>query len=51
MGKDRVVEVRGFGRDVTEKGPHWRRCAKVEQRYRELVENIADIIYVTNNAW
>ncbi len=44
----RVVQVHGLGRDVTERRKAEEAISESEHRYRELVENIADIIYVTD---
>jgi PAS domain S-box-containing protein len=45
---DRVIEVHGIGRDVTQRKRAVETIRESERHYRELVENIADIVYVTD---
>ncbi len=45
---NRIVEFQGIGRDITERKRAEDALRESERRYRELVENIDDIVYVTD---
>ncbi len=45
---DRIVSFHGIGRNITEKKRALEALRDSEQRYRELVETIADIVYITD---
>jgi PAS domain S-box-containing protein len=44
---DSIVEIHGIGRDITDRKRAEKEQKESEERYRELVENIDDIVYVT----
>jgi PAS domain S-box-containing protein len=45
---DRIVAFHGIGRDITERKLAREALRDSEQRYRELVETIADVVYITD---
>jgi PAS domain S-box-containing protein len=48
MDGGRVSEIHGIGRDITDRKRAEKEQKESEERYRELVENIDDIVYVTD---
>jgi PAS domain S-box-containing protein len=46
---DSIMEIHGIGRDITERKRMEEEIREREERYRDLVENIEDIIYVTDS--
>jgi two-component system NtrC family sensor kinase len=50
MDGDDVVEIHGIGRDITGRKLAEKELKESEEHYRDLVENIEDIVYVTDGS-